>query len=299
MLLTTDCIPPRERAEAVRTAIWESVLRLEIDHLDPTDIQVTATITDLGPVNLCALTTTPLVCRRTAALTKDDVSPSLFLQLQVAGTAVVEQAGRRAVLAPGEFTFIDSRFPYAVTHRGRDSRINVRVPLATLNVPDEVVRGLPTTTFGPDRPLAALVVPFVRRLAAGACRRDLPTDPATLSALGQSTLQLVRGLAIAQQRTAGSSVHRDMAADSLEERIMEFVRGSLTNPDLDARMIARAHGISVRYLYKVLARTGVTLGDWIRDQRLELCRHALRELPTPRLRGLPSPPLLTARVSGI
>lgn len=208
MLLTTDCVPPRERAETVRSAIWESVLRLEIDHLDPTDIQVTATITDLG-------------C---------------------------------------------------------DCRISVRVPLAALNVPEDVARGLSAVTSG----------------------QDLPTDPRATAALGQSTLQLVRSLAIAQQppgarcSARSDAVHRDITADSLEMRIMEFVRRSLTNPDLDARMIARAHGISVRYLYKVLARAGITLGEWIRGQRLELCRSALSEQPPPET----APPTIAAVAHG-
>lgn len=179
MLLTTDCVPPRERAEAVRLAIWESMLRLEIDHLDPTDVQVTATITDLG-------------C---------------------------------------------------------DCWINVRVPLATLNVPEDVIRGL--------------------------------------SAIAQQTPG-------ARCSVRSDAVHRDITADSLEVRILEFVRRSLTNPDLNARMIARAHGISVRYLYKVLARAGITLGGWIRDQRLELCRNALSEQPPPET----APPTIAAVAHG-
>jgi AraC-like DNA-binding protein len=35
------------------------------------------------------------------------------------------------------------------------------------------------------------------------------------------------------------------------------------------------HHISVRYLYKVLSREGVGLGDWIRTERLARCRDDL------------------------
>jgi len=39
--------------------------------------------------------------------------------------------------------------------------------------------------------------------------------------------------------------------------------------DLTIERIAREHGISERYAYLILARQGITLGDWIRTQRLE------------------------------
>lgn len=39
--------------------------------------------------------------------------------------------------------------------------------------------------------------------------------------------------------------------------------------------IAAAHGISVRHLYAVLARSGMCLGDHVRAQRLAECRREL------------------------
>jgi AraC-like DNA-binding protein len=42
--------------------------------------------------------------------------------------------------------------------------------------------------------------------------------------------------------------------------------------------VARAHGVSVRYLHKALAPTGSTLSAWIRRQRLErVCRDLVDE----------------------
>jgi AraC-like DNA-binding protein len=66
---------------------------------------------------------------------------------------------------------------------------------------------------------------------------------------------------------------------TLHLRIMEYVRAHLRDPDLSAGQIASEHHISVRQLYKVLERNGVSLGDWIRTRRLEQCR---REIGTSR-----------------
>ena len=50
---------------------------------------------------------------------------------------------------------------------------------------------------------------------------------------------------------------------------------SLADPGLTVESVARAHGVSVRYLHKVLAPTGHTLSAWIRRQRLERVRRDL------------------------
>ncbi|MFJ4845479.1 helix-turn-helix transcriptional regulator [Streptomyces sp. NPDC088733] len=68
----------------------------------------------------------------------------------------------------------------------------------------------------------------------------------------------------------------DLAKESLNstllERVQEFVRLQLADPDLTAERIAAEHDVSVGWLYLTLSRAGITLGEWIRSQRLEECR---------------------------
>jgi AraC-like DNA-binding protein len=42
----------------------------------------------------------------------------------------------------------------------------------------------------------------------------------------------------------------------------------LTDPDLSIAMVAHEHGISERYAYLILSRSGITLADWVRTHRL-------------------------------
>jgi AraC-like DNA-binding protein len=60
-------------------------------------------------------------------------------------------------------------------------------------------------------------------------------------------------------------------------RIEAFVRRHMGEPDLGPEAIARGCGISTRYLHELFRDTNQTLGSWIRDQRLEACREALRD----------------------
>ena len=60
-------------------------------------------------------------------------------------------------------------------------------------------------------------------------------------------------------------------------RIEAFIRRHMGDSDLDPETIARGCGISTRYLHELFRDTNQTLGSWIRDQRLEACREALRD----------------------
>src|SRR4051812_50179414 len=59
----------------------------------------------------------------------------------------------------------------------------------------------------------------------------------------------------------------------------------LTDPDLSADLIARTQHVSVRQLYKTCAAAGLSLEQWIIDQRLESARTALAS-PTGRYRSI-------------
>jgi AraC family transcriptional activator of tynA and feaB len=58
-------------------------------------------------------------------------------------------------------------------------------------------------------------------------------------------------------------------------RIKAYIEARLGDPDLDISTIAAANGINVRYLHKVFGGTGVTVSNWLRKRRLEMCRRDL------------------------
>jgi AraC-like DNA-binding protein len=50
--------------------------------------------------------------------------------------------------------------------------------------------------------------------------------------------------------------------------MIQFVKMHLTDPELSIAMVVHEHGISERYAYLVLSRSGIALADWVRTQRL-------------------------------
>lgn len=60
-------------------------------------------------------------------------------------------------------------------------------------------------------------------------------------------------------------------------RVEQYVLQHLGDPELSPATIASACGLSLRYLHKLFAITPYTLGEWVRQQRLEAVHRQLRD----------------------
>jgi AraC-like DNA-binding protein len=250
--------------------IWSSVVRVEIEHPQSRDIATQLSITDVGRLTACSMTSNPTTLQRTARLSKDDLAPSLFLGLQVSGSCVVVQGGRQAVLGPGDLALCTTTTPYTlVNDKGIHQQHIFRILLNDLALPAEAISEVTAIRLGPERPVADLAATYFRRLATTV--NALPAE--CTEALAQPSIELVRALITTQ--LTDPRMAREPLAHTLELRVMEYVRAHLPEPDLSAARIAAQHHISVRHLYTVLARSGISLGDWVRAHRLEECRKDL------------------------
>jgi hypothetical protein len=101
-VLDTGQIPKADRAEAVRAAVAEHLVPVEIDFAaDRGPAAAHIAITDLAELTVWTSTSTAVKVHRTAALTHDDFTPSIFMGLQMTGSCVVVQHGREAILRRG------------------------------------------------------------------------------------------------------------------------------------------------------------------------------------------------------
>jgi AraC-like DNA-binding protein len=71
-------------------------------------------------------------------------------------------------------------------------------------------------------------------------------------------------LAIARSGRPTEPVARSVAL-----KLQKYVERELQDPDLNAAKVAGHFGISVRYVHKLFAQQGLTLGDYIKTKRLE------------------------------
>jgi AraC-like DNA-binding protein len=269
LVLDTRQIAHADRADAVRETIASTVVHVDIDFPQESGPAVRGAITDLGNVRVCSIRSNATRVERTPRLARDSMPPSIFLAVQIAGSSLILQNGRQAVLRPGDLAFSESSSPYTLLDEHGIRQHFFSIPIAALALPRDAVQQLSAVTLSPGHPIADLAATYFGRLAA---RPDIFTEPGA-DAVGRPSTELVRALLATHMDAAG------LAKESLETtlglRIMEYARAHLGEPTLSVAQIAAAHHISVRHLYNLLGRDGVSLGEWLRESRLEQCRAEL------------------------
>jgi AraC family transcriptional regulator, positive regulator of tynA and feaB len=193
---------------------------------------------------------------------------------QLEGTRSYTQNGTGIILNSGDATLIDSAFPWSSDGPGSGVRLYLHVPRWVME----------------DR-LRTTTIPMAPRISG------ISTLGATLFHLANSLYREANELS-QQEGTAIVEAYFDIlsacvgrrepdrdanlpTSSELWVRIENFIAEHLAQPTLRPAQIAAAAGISVRHLHRLFARRGRTVGDWIRERRLEQCRN---DLTDPRLR---------------
>jgi len=268
-ILNTSVVDEGDRAEFVHEALALTMVPVELHWPQQRRaVDARGIITDVGDLTVCSGRTSAFKVERTPKLARDDLEPSIFLNVQLSGSSMVVQGDREAVLHPGELVIYDSTSPYTLLNDTGMTGEFFRIPHRALAMPHNMIRNACAVSLSPGHPLTSLTNDFLRRLAA---------DPALFTApnadLVAHPIELVRAVIATHLKVSDLAV--ESLAATLPLRILEYARNHLHDPDLCAEQIAAAHYISVRYLYKVLAERGISLADWIRTHRLEACRQEL------------------------
>lgn len=230
----------------------------------------------IGPLQVAAVDAMPITVERTRAHI-DEADPDYMKMLLVrGGRAVVVQAGKRALLSPGEFAIYDTRRPY-VASCGVDGDRTAR--LLTFMFPPSL---LPLAQ-GWQRELCAVRIPatagvgdLASQLLLGLARNIdhySPPEAARVSAAALEVLatRLARELDVHDWGTPMARRH------ALLTTVQSFISRHLTDPALDPTAIAAAHHVSVRTLHQLFHDAGLTVAGYVRQRRLENCRRELAD----------------------
>jgi AraC-like DNA-binding protein len=274
-ILSTRDVPAERRADLVRELVWASIAEIDIEHGVPADaLDVEVAIDSIGGIGFFAVRSTPVRIRPTPAPPPQVRDAPVFLGLR----------RRPATPAPGDarvpkptalISVYDAATPSTVRFDGGIDEVFFRFPRRALALPDAALAELDGVTLDPDDPVTRFAADYLARLATQA---DLRVGKAA-EAMAAPTTELVHALLAA--RLDGAWTTPLAREHLLQPRILDYLGRHLTEPDLTARRVAEAHHISVRYLYAVLQRTGIVLGEWVRARRLEGSR---RELARPEAR---------------
>ncbi|MGE3588134.1 MAG: helix-turn-helix domain-containing protein [Ilumatobacteraceae bacterium] len=202
---------------------------------------------------------------------------SLLVAIQARGSCVVSQQGRSATLARSDVASYDSSHPYSVHATTPFELVVFTIPRAVLGLQADRLCGLTAQRIQAGAGLNSIAVPFLLQVAAGSEQGALGEADFDL---GEGVIDLVRGL-YANDRGAAPPVNVG-GRNVMLAHVKSYIETHLGDQDLSAERIAAASAVSVRYLYKLFEPEQITVGEWVRQRRLERRR---RDIADPACRA--------------
>jgi AraC-like DNA-binding protein len=269
-LLRAEDAPVRSRADYWHHVIEQTLGGLDVRVPSGSGFRDTLLIGSAGAIRVAELSSpAPGRASRTPRHIRRSDLDICKIDVLSSGRGVVEQDGRQAPLRPGDFTFVDLSRP------ARWSMSSMRVvavvfPRSLLPLSPDEVRRLTATRFPGDQGTAALVSSLARELV-----RHLDDWAAADGVrLGTAVVDLLT-VALAARLDRAERMPPDTRQRALLRRVQAFIEARLDDPDLSPGMVATAHHISPRYLYKLFETEQASVAGWIRCRRLERCRRDL------------------------
>lgn len=242
-----------------------------------TDFAGTLEPVDLGRgVRLTRVRTSPCRVVRTSRMAVQDASDDVLFLVHLGDPADVHHEERRSVMRPGYGSVHVADRPYELVFRSRGDELVLQLPRRLL--PSKRLLSAERLRRGvaPEEPVLRVFRAFSAELLGIA-------DSLTGSAreeMGQVAVDL---LAAVLGAGGDHEQGRDGGAATLV-RLKCFVRSRLEDPGLGPETLARAHGVSVRYVHRLFAADGTSPAAFIRAERLRRAQHLLGG---PRGRALP------------
>ncbi|MER5210582.1 helix-turn-helix domain-containing protein [Streptomyces sp. NPDC002838] len=267
-VLSTSSVPTRERLEFWHDAVLATLVGLDIS-TEAGTVDATMRTDRLGELQITTVDCDPGEIHRAPRFVARGDGKQVFVALQCSGTTQVEQDGRYTELRPGDLAFFESTRPYRMRFPQRFQQKIFAVPRRLVGQPEAALGRITARAMRPAGGLATLLSPFMSRLADTSESYSGPVA----ERLADSAVGLLA--AAAAQQLGVEPAGLPGADRVLLLRIQRFVRWHLAEPGLTPAVIARAHGISVRYLHRLFEQEGTTVGRWIRRLRLQECRREL------------------------
>nr|WSY57631.1 helix-turn-helix domain-containing protein [Streptomyces sp. NBC_00886] len=242
------------------------------------DFPASATLLPLGDrIGVSGVAFPAMQSIRTRRLIRRSDPELWILALVVSGAMQREQGRNRVTPFPGDLVLYDTSQPYWASIATDDvaQSIVLHLPRALVPVPEQALRRLVATALPSRTGTGALLAQLLRGLVEQAPRLGAGETTRLTSAVVDLTTAFLAGVSEVQGPRTGEA-----RKAALLHQIKFFVRSRLGEPGLTPTAIAAAHHISPRTLHYLFRDDGRTVGEFIREERLERCR---ADLADPRL----------------
>ncbi|MEU3555799.1 helix-turn-helix domain-containing protein [Streptomyces fragilis] len=281
-VIDLEALPCPERADAWEEAVSRAVLPVTCRFLDPEDRRGRLVSMPLGCGGLVEATHSAMTVERTRRLIRRDDPEVYELVLVTHGGQGVEQLRRQALVRPGEMVLCDSSGPLtartAVTARLSGALV-LRLPQQLVRLPGARLRDLLAVPL----PMTSGLGKVLAGLLRGLVDEYTSLSPHDLTRTGQSAVDLATAV-LGHFADTDAQLAPDSRRRVLFMKCAALVERHLADPALSPAVVARALGISLRYLQLVFQDQGTTPSTFILERRLARCR---RDLADPALHSVP------------
>jgi AraC family transcriptional regulator, positive regulator of tynA and feaB len=258
---------------------WLDILH---DSYFPLDVKVSRdfrfgllTRMDIGNIRACLLKCDPMLTERRTTQSAPDGRDFYVVEIAQLAPVQIAQRGRKAVVSPGAFTIVNGAEGYTFETAQHNELRTLRIPCRSLR---ERLPGLDdwvAKTCEPSQPTAALFLDF----AASYGRHAHALLPAQCERMEQHLLDLLVMALLDADDTSGESCVRS----AHRQRALRMIEQRFADPALEPSGVARAIGLSERYLQKIFSGRDETVSAAIRNRRILEAKHLLANRAQNRL----------------
>ncbi len=207
---------------AFRNAASEAFVPLSLKTDDPDHFIGRIRGLDLDDVHVSEIHATPHTVERTSELIARGDRAYVKVSLQLAGSGLLVQDGREAVMRPGDIALYDTNRPYSLLFEDDMRMMVIMFPRTQLELPPESVSQLTAVRFAHDATVTQLVAPFLERMMQGL----EGINGAIGLRLARNAIDLVSTMLADELGTTVDTDHRSL----LLARIRSYVEEQLRRP---------------------------------------------------------------------
>jgi AraC-like DNA-binding protein len=227
-------------------------------------------VVNLGPLSLSRINSTAVTYRRHASQITRRSEIHHLVTIPLAGDLFFEQAETWSHCPPNCFLTERGDLPYALRQPGTNELLVLKLPESLLDLHLARNSAFSGHAIGGPSGSAGLFVDYARSIMA----HGMLLSPSQREIGGRHLMELFLS-ALSDMRL---DLPPEMAVrDRHLRRIKSAIRRELGDPDMTPSSIAGICGLSLRYVQRLFAETGTSLGRWIVEQRLVECDGRLRD----------------------
>jgi AraC-like DNA-binding protein len=231
------------------------------------DISIEAS--KMGGIEITTLQSNPVHFVREQRHIKDSSAAHCFLCRQQTGNTIWRQGGRECRTDPGDLTILDAQKPYELAFREKGTILILKVPMRAITQRIGPTIGLTAITVRAGSSLGGLASGFLAMLPD-----RLPIQQECAAArIADHALDMF-AMALLAEATGARAVLSSAKETGLAA-LRAAIDRNLSDSSLNAGLVAKAAGISVRYASQLLSEQGTSVARYILDRRLEECRSLL------------------------